>query len=139
MISDVFVNYIKHWRFFINMTLTMIEWLKLTFSRNVNRKRLGVLICFWHKSQYLINCFRIDQSISWFDCFRKFSNFLIEKWLKRLCNFCSSISIKKRELQLKNSMMQFCKTLFYSKNKCLKRQITEMIDFFWTRVLLMLL
>ena len=93
----------------------MIEWLKLTFFRNVNRKRLGILICFWHESQNLINCFKTDRSISWFDRFRRFFNFLTEKWSKRLCSLRNSISIKKQKLQLKNSMMQFCRTLFHNK------------------------
>ena len=150
-LTDMFFSHLTIWYrmsssirwnigdFFINMTSVMIEWLKLTFFRKMNQKRLEVLICFWHESQNLINCFKIDRSILWFDCFRKFFNFLIEKWSKRLCNFRNSISIKKQKLQLKNSMMQFCKTLFHNKNKGSKRQITEMIDFFWIRISLMLL
>ena len=150
-LTDMFFNHLTIWYrmflsiiwniedFFINMTLTMIEWLKLTFFRNVNRKRFGALICFWHKSQYLINCFRTDRSTSWSDRFRKFFNFLSEKWSKRLCSLCSSTSIKKQKLQLKDSMMQSCRALFYNRNKCPNRQITEVVDSSWIKVSLMLL
>ena len=150
-LTDMFFNHLTIWYlmfssiiwsiedFFINMTSIMIEWLKLTFFRNVNQKRFGALMCFWHKSQYLINCFRADRSISWSDRFKKFFNFLTEKCSKRLCNLRNSILIKKQKLQLKDSIMQFCKALFYNKNGCPKRQITEMIDPSWIRVLLVLL
>ena len=124
------------------MTSVMIEWLKLTFSRRVNRKRLEALVCFWHKSQYLINLFKVDRLISCPDRFRRFANFLIEKCSKRLCNFRNSISIKKQRLQLKNSVMQSYKTLFHNRKKCSNRRITKMIEisiFFRIKVLLILL
>ena len=110
------------------MTSVMIEWLKLTFSRRVNRKRLEALVCFWHKSQYLINLSKVDRLISCPDRFRRFANFLIEKCSKRLCNFRNSISVKKQRLQLKNSVMQSYRALFHSRTGCPNRRIMKMIE-----------
>ena len=122
--------------FFTYMMSTMIEWLKLTFSRKVNLKQFDDLSCFWQYKQYLISLSStfLFEAFSWFDRFKTRRNFNVEECSKRQCNWCSFFSIKWHELSSNDSIKYTRRQLSHSMNEWSKRQMMKIILFFVTRM-----